>query len=186
MAKATTPQDDSAPYDYADVVAEGLDATPVDEAQESSQDLVKPTFQSGDLRGIQSFDDAMSLMLSAGITIDDATEAIGDGFALLDTKEKKRLCGIPLLFMTWTFNPGEFGEFVAARVVAKLDNGTVGKYVIIDGSEGIYKQLKEYTAEFSKLGGLATMGGLNESNYETMVEGKMTPATTYYIDVSTK
>lgn len=187
------PQEES-PEDYTQEQAEesvrdALDATP---APPQEVELFRPSFSSDDMRNIASFDDAMALMLEAGITVDDAAEAIGDGFVLLKNDDKNHLVGVPLLFMTWSFSQGDFGQFVAARVVAKLSNGSVGKYVVTDGSAGIYKDLAEYTNRSGKLGGLWTMGGLSRSDYEVDIPDPKTgdivrsPATTYYIDVSTK
>jgi hypothetical protein len=169
-----------------------VSTTTVDENGNPTQELMRPQFGTGDMRGIVTFEDAMALMQSAGISVDDAAEAIGDGFVLLEDKAK--LQDVPCLFMTWSFSPGEYGngEYVTARVVAKLDNGTVAKYVLNDGSTGIYKQLREYTDMSGKLGGLAAHGGLKVSNYTKDIfnpkTGKEEPtaATTVYIDTSKK
>jgi len=151
----------------------------------STEIVRRPQYSAQDMREIQSFDDALALMTEQGIAVEDATEAIGDGFVLLEDKNK--LSGVPCLFMTWSFSDGEFGEFVAARVIAKLDNGSIAKYVVTDGSTGIYEQLRDFTKEHGgEIVGLKVMGGLRPSTYDKEIDGKMTKATTFYIETSKK
>lgn len=158
-----------------------------DSAAETQDVVERVSFATQDMRNIESFDDAIALLVEAGIPVQDATDAIGDGFVLLDSKDKDKLVDVPCLFVTWSFNAGDYeGEYVAARVVAKLGNGTLGKYVVIDGGEGICKQLRDYTTEYGVSGGLKAFGGLTRSDYEKEIDGKMTPATTYYVNTSAK
>lgn len=155
-------------------------------------EIAKPTFAADDLRNIESFDDALKLMQAAGVEIEDASDAIGDGFVLVD--DKSTLVGIPLVFLTWSESTGEQGDYTVARVVAKMANGTVGKFVVVDGSStGIHEQLKQYSASRGgKVGGLTTFGGLRKSDYEVELPNEKTgvlekrKATTFYIDTATK
>lgn len=155
-------------------------------SDEPGNELIKPTFHADDLRGIESFDDALRLMQEAGIEVEDAADAIGDGFVLLDSKSI--LEDVPLVFLTWSESSGEQGEYTVARVVAKMPNGTVGKFVVVDGSStGIHFQLKEYSRSHGgKVGGLTAFGGLRVSNYEVEVDGKTQAATTVYINTAKK
>ncbi len=135
------------------------------------------------LRSIASFDDALSIAAQAfGGEIVTADRELGDGFAILDNKAS--LIETPLLFMEWEFYPGEYGEFVAARVVAKVGND-VARYIVNDGSTGIYQQLRDYTDDTGRKGGLLSRKGLRRSDYEYEDgKGNKRPATTYYIDTA--
>lgn len=138
------------------------------------------------LRGITDFDAAIALMqqTEGGVTVAD--QVLGDGFALLDSGRKGILEGVPLLFMEWTFNEGNFGTFVSARVVARNPDGGVSRYIINDGSTGIAEQLANYTKRTGLQSGLLVKNGLRVSQYEyeDPETGKLTPAETYYIDTS--
>jgi hypothetical protein len=112
-----------------------------------------------------------------------ASDAIGDGFALTDNKDQ--FIGKPCIFLKWTFSQGDFidpktkekREFASIRVVTPG-----GKYVINDGSTGICDQLRQFTMEnFGRQGGLISARGLRRSDYEHPEYGS---ATTYYIDTS--
>lgn len=159
-------------------------ASKVDEGKVTSQEIEKVSFSTEDLRSIVDFEDVARLFAERGIVIHDAANEMGDGFTLL--KDKRKLCGQPLVLVSWNFTDGDYGTFVAIRVVAKNPDNTAGKYVIIDGSRGIREQLEGYTATHGgKNGGLVAMGGLRVSEYEYEDEnGKKKPAETYYIDIS--
>lgn len=155
-------------------------------SDEPGNEVAKKMFAADELRGIQSFEDAMRLMEDAGIDIEDAADAIGDGFVLLDNKSQ--LEDIPLVFLTWSQSTGDQGDYTVARVVAKMPNGTVGKFVVVDGSStGIHFQLNEYSKSHGgKVGGLTAFGGLRVSDYKVEVDGKMQDATTVYINTAKK
>lgn len=138
------------------------------------------------LSEVSSFDDALRLMeetYGAG-AIALASDVLGDGFALLE--EKDQLIGVPCAFISWKESLGDFGPFIAARVVTQ-DNR---KVVIIDGGSGIYSQLSDFSQKFGRDGGLVARKGLRRSDYEYDDVDKKTgetvkrPATTYYIDTS--
>lgn len=155
-------------------------------SDEPGNEVAKQIFAADELRGIESFDDALRLMQEYGIEVDDASDAIGDGFVLLDGKAQ--LEDVPLVFLTWSQSTGDKGDYTVARVVAKMPNGTVGKFVVVDGSStGMHFQLNEYSKSHGgKTGGLKAFGGLRVSNYEVEVDGKMQPATTVYINTAKK
>lgn len=140
-----------------------------------------PEFDSAALAAIDSFDAALALVQDTLGAVDVASDELGDGFAILDDKAK--LVGVPSLFISWNFNIGDYGEFVSAMVVARNESGAPLKVILNDGSTGIYKQLSDYTAKTSKMGGLFARQGLRRSDYTyTDKDGKTAPATTYYID----
>lgn len=145
-----------------------------------------PQFTDEELLGIDSFDKAIALAseVLGAEEIVSADEELGNGFAILPTDQKHRLCGVPLFFLTWSFHEGEQGEFVSIMVVARSQQGTE-KWVVNDGSTGICKQLRQYTEKTNKKGGLLVKHGLVRSDYEYEApDGSKKPATTYYLDTS--
>lgn len=143
------------------------------------------------LRSLDSFDAALLLAEKAHGDLALADKELGDGFALLANKDT--LIGVPCLFMEWHFYPGDFGEFVSARIATKQGENGVGRYIVNDGSTGIYQQLRDYTDRYSKHGGLVSRHGLRKSEYDTNKEGvpvakgapdAVSKGVTYYIDTS--
>lgn len=133
------------------------------------------------LKSIASFEDALAVMRETyGETaVVLASDALGDGFALL--QEKDSLIGVGCAFISWNESLGDFGPFVAARIVTE-DNR---KVVITDGSEGIYRQLSTFSQETGRNGGLVARHGLRRSDYTyTDDKGQERPAKTYYVDTS--
>ena len=150
-------------------------------------DMVKSSaFNEADLRDVDSFDQAIALVQNTLGSVDVASDVLGDGFALLDTKNKAQLVGVPCVFAEWTFNDGDFGTFVSARVIARTEVGGVRKLIINDGSTGIAETLAKYTKDTGKTGGLLAPRGLRVSEYEYVdpQTGERKPAKTYYIDTS--
>lgn len=141
----------------------------------------KRPFSDAELRNLNSFEGIRSLL---GDAIADATE-MGNGFAILDSEGKSRLVGVPTVFLHWTFNSGDQGEFVSALCVTTDSSGSItGKYVVNDGSTGIYQQLREYTDDKHVTQGLFAPKGLRRSDYTVEVNGKDIEATTFYVDTS--
>ena len=143
--------------------------------------VISHSINAEQLRGVSSFDDALALMRETygDSAIALASEVLGDGFALTDNKDQ--LCGVGLAFISWLKSDGDFGDFLAARVVT--EDGR--KFVITDGSTGIYQQLMTFAQERGRMGGLVAKNGLRRSDYTyTDSEGKERPAVTYYIDTS--
>lgn len=142
---------------------------------------ITPKLSNDALASISSFDDALTLLRETygenAVVV--ASEVMGDGFAMLT--DKNRLIGMAFLVVTWNFTVGDHGEFVAARIVT-ADNK---KYILTDGSTGICAQLSDFTAKHNRQHGMVVEKGLRRSDYTyTDAEGKESPATTYYLDLS--
>lgn len=127
------------------------------------------------LASITTLDDAFTLLAGAGVSVTEAKD-LGSGFVVLDKNEKNQLVGKGFIVIGAGFHNGDMGEFVSLHVVT--EDG--GKFIINDGGTGIKDQAKRY-AEKGKLVGLLCRKGLTRSDYETEINGKMTPATTYYL-----
>lgn len=158
-----------------------------------------PKWDDAALKEMDSFESAIALVQAElGGTIVPASE-LGNGFTVLNGDDKVQLVGLPCLFMGWTFNLGDQGEFVSATVVAKGAGGSLIKAIVNDGSTGIYKQLRQFTEQSGgKQGGLAAANGLRYSEYYVDTDPKsptygdvskvaaegFKKARTYYIDNS--
>lgn len=126
---------------------------------------------------VESFEDALQKFADSDgvITIDD--------YEKLDDKEA--LIGKPFVIMRWWFTPselGERGEFAVLKIITKEPlydpHGTARtKFTVVDGSTGIYSQLREITDRTNSSGGLVCRNGLRASRYE--YQGM--PATTFYL-----
>lgn len=164
-----------------------LDVTPEELTTIADQEVMKTEsrFSDSELRDITSFEDAAALLASKGIDVVFADQQLGNGFAILDDKSK--LVGVQIFLIEWNFYEGEFGPFVAAMLAAKFP-GTVGlaKYILNDGSTGIYQQLRNYTDQKERQRGMMVKNGLRKSVYDTVDEatGKTKESTTYYLDTS--
>jgi hypothetical protein len=94
-------------------------------------------------------------------------------------EDKAKLCGVPFMLVHWEFHGGDFGEFVSMWVLTLDDK----RYIVNDGSTGIYQQLKETTGKHNIDSMLVCRHGLRESKYTyTGPDGKERPASTFYID----
>lgn len=145
-------------------------------------------FSTEEMRGIQSFADVEALFAAHGIKVVDASEEIGDGFALVDNSDKSKFEGRQMMILSWHFAEGDFKrqdgektEFVAVRFVAPEPTGGIGKYVITDGGAGIYKQLREYTDRTGVASGLFVKKGLRASRYANEFSDENV---TFYLDLS--
>lgn len=156
------------------------------DASTPGTELTQPDgFKNDELRSIENLDDIRTLL--GGEVINAATE-IGNGFSIMDSEQKNRLCGVPVLFLSWDVNVGDHGLFVSAYVVELDKNGkVVGKWIVNDGSmkSGMGQQLKELTDEKGIKRGLYAPNGLRRSDYTfTNDKGEESPASTYYVDLS--
>lgn len=126
------------------------------------------------LRNVRSFDDAVALLASSGVTPVDVTD-YGTGFDVID---KQRLVDNPFVILEYKFAKGDFGEeFAIAYVVT--ESGEKG--ILTDGGTGVCKQLQSLAAQ-NVWNGIVCRKGLDRSDYEHVDEnGKRTPATTYYL-----
>lgn len=190
-----------------DALAQGLGATVERELERTEGGdiaIVPKSFDEDALRAISSFDDAVALATAVHGDLAMADQELGDGFALLDKDSKAKLVDVPLLLMEWAFYPGDFGdEFAAVRLVARNPDGSVGRYILNDGSRGVCDTLRKYTARTGKSGNLLVKKGLRRSDYlycdmcrkatsecevpevhEKSPEKLWRPATTFYLDTS--
>jgi hypothetical protein len=154
---------------------------------ENNQEVaIRDSFSSNELREVSSFDEMLDLVASKVGEIDSAAQALGDGYSLLDSRDKGRLVGIPLLCVSWQFSISDRikdKEFVTVRMMTK--NGD--KIILNDGSQGIYKQLRDYTnSHDGRTIGLMVHKGLRVSEYDYTDpnNGEVSRVTTYYLDTS--
>lgn len=143
------------------------------------------------LKALETFDDIRLLAQELGAEIVES-KVLGDGFSLLEDKDY--LVGKPCAFISWGSSEGDYGEFVSIRVMAQEKNGTVGKYVINDGSTGIAEQLRMLSQDNPNRMVVAPRG-LRVSKYDKELYDPNDPnadengmvtkrAKTYYVDTS--
>lgn len=137
-------------------------------------------------QSITSFDDAVRLAEEVYARLVRSDE-MGDGFSMLENKD--RLIGEPFIIMDSSISfsdkfrdqDGNPSPFVIIRVVTKGDK----KYVVVDGSTGICRQVMELIDEHEQRGGFVCLKGLRKSEYTvSQSDGSESEATTYYIDES--
>lgn len=105
---------------------------------------------------------------------------LGSGWSVLPTAEKSRLVGVPIIVLDWTFNEGDNGEFVSARVITKANE----RLVLNDGSTGVCAQLRELEMR-EETRAVYCKRGLRVSEYDyTDKDGQKRPAKTFYLDTS--
>lgn len=156
-------------------------------------------FSDDDLRSLQSFQDVFNRATELGLGVADEPE-IGTGFTMLDDKDK--LVKVRFVIVEWRFlqsseitlSDGSPSEYVAASLVTEHNQ----RYVITDGSAGIFQQLKRITQRrveraqdgVSPYALLPVAGGLRKSEFfvnqetgEIRREGGagFTKAATYYL-----
>lgn len=171
------------PYVFGRRVTVATDVTTPDE---NAALAVQHKISAAQLSDVSSFDDALRLMEETygADALVLASDVLGDGFTLLENKDQ--LIGVPAAFISWRESLGDFGPFIAARVVTQDGR----KVVILDGSTGIYAQLSEFSQKFGRDGGLIARNGLRRSDYEKEMPDPKTgelvkrPASTYYIDTT--
>lgn len=127
---------------------------------------LQPRLNDTDLRGIQSYDDAVAAVTAEYGGVADIADFLGNGFTVLATSDKGKLVGVPLILLEWRFNSGDQGLFVSATAVTQ--DGA--RLIINDGSTGIYSQLRDLTDEDGRFGGLRVPKGLRASEYDTCAE----------------
>lgn len=162
----------------------------------------KSTFDVETLRSIESMDDALAAINARGITIKDAAEYLGDGFELLDEKDKVQLVGLPFLILEGTEAAGDYGRtFVSLRIITKDGR----KLILNDGGTGIRDQVVDFLTRNETVTGLAITNGLRESKYRfcdpeqggcrhinkdnaaqcvQCGHSPLSPASTFYLDTS--
>lgn len=122
-------------------------------------------------------------------SFEDAVQQFGDDVATIDDYEKlddkEALVGKPFAIVRWWFTPsdlGSAGEFAVLKIVTKdplydPQGNERTKFTVVDGSTGIYTQLRQITDRTGKSGGLVCRNGLRVSRYE--YQGM--PASTFYL-----
>lgn len=120
-------------------------------------------FDDDEMRAVQSIDDAARMVAAEFGTdaIASIAEELGSGAEILEDKSK--LIGERLLLIEWRFNMGDNGPFVSAAAVTTKGD----KYIINDGSSGMFSQLDRYSTRTGKTYGLLVPKGLRASTFAT-------------------
>ena len=138
------------------------------------------------LKSIKSVDDIIQRF---GGKVVEVREVVGD-FALVDSSE---LVGKPFMVAHWEERESEeFGQFtaegfekakyVSVYVITRDDKQE--KLVFNDGGVGIKETLENFTTATNQRGGLNCPFGLRASEYDVIVDGKKSKATTMYFATS--
>lgn len=125
----------------------------------------------------------------SGVSVSD----YGNGFKVLPTSEKGRLCGVPFWIVEGQINMGDDGPFASLAIFTKPGE----KLVINDGSTGVMADFERIVNLRHKEGtanpnmGIFVEGGLSRSDYYVAKDGKIykqkpegietTSATTFYL-----
>lgn len=146
---------------------------------------VLPQYSTEQYREINTFADALR-MAEASFGNLVTAEDLGDGFVLVKEEQKRGLVGVPMVCLYAQLRTGDLGGYVVCRCIAK-DNR---KVVIVDGSTGMYDQLKTYMETHDGRWINIWGKGLRASDYKVEVTNEKTgelssvDATTFYIDTS--
>ena len=169
-----------------------------DAEMQSALATVSRTFDVDTLRDMTTFDDALAALNAQEIPLRDASEHIGDGFELLDDKEKGQLVGVKFVILDASESPGDFGKsFVTVRLMTKDGR----KCIVNDGSTGIRDQVVQVLQRYGSAAGFVVNNGLRASQYAYCESCKaiskagsascnacghspLSPAVTYYLDTS--
>ena len=152
-----------------------------DSSRELANGNSKRNFDDAALASITDFATAMEAVQS--VTNIETFDDYGNGFTVLDTKDKKQLEGVPFIIVEWRNNMGDNGEFVSMAIVTKDGR----KLIVNDGSLGIRDQLKSVQQRREAEGkpnpqtGLLCERGLKGASYTTTINGQEIKATTYRI-----
>lgn len=110
----------------------------------------------------------------------ETVASYGEGF---EQVEKDELVGVPHFIIEWREVSGTYGVFVVVKAITESNR----KVLYVDGSTGIQAQLRAIADEREANNspapqtGLMVGGGLKLSTYTAVVDGKDTPARTYYL-----
>jgi hypothetical protein len=142
-----------------------------------------------DYAELTSFDDAFRLATETfgGVV---SAEELGDGFSVLTNKDV--LEGVPLILLRWDFRVSDEvmrknssgdevpAEYVSCRVMTQDGR----KFIINDGSTGMYQQLVDFTNKHERQGGMYVPKGLHKSEYWAETPEGKKRASTFYLDTS--
>lgn len=144
------------------------------------------TIDPDSLRAVRSFEELSNLIGSDAANVTNIADVLGDGFSLLNKKE--RLVDEPFVVLGLRFNlkidhPNQIGDFVSVYVMTRDEK----KYIFNDGSTGIYAQADELSDLIAKGQAqlpLMVRGGLRVSRYEyeDQTTGETKPAETFYFN----
>lgn len=146
-------------------------AVDVNAIRETSQ---MERFSDDELQAINSHADAISKLAELYGEVVDVGETLGNGFAVLPAKDKTKLIGVPFVILNVSFNHGDYGDggFASMAVVTGDDK----RFIVNDGSSGIYEQLMRLASKTGRYGGFSVSQGLRASEYETCTNcGKPRP-----------
>jgi hypothetical protein len=145
--------------------------TSLDQFRETGEKSAKPLAELG-------FGEILK-QLEADGEVMSSTE-LGNGWSVLDSKEKGRLVGVPLLVLSWIVRDGENGEYVSLNVITNTE-----QLIVNDGSTGIRDQIKAL-AEEGEIRAIYCKRGLRKSeyNYTDPKTKEQKPAVTFYLDTS--
>lgn len=146
------------------------------------------TWQSKGFPKNLKFGDFAKQLSDSGDLIDGSE--FGSGFTILDTKDKGRLVGVPMIILDYNFNEGDNGQFVSLMVVTNAEE----KLIVNDGSSGIARQILDINSQLGESEtnkAIFVKHGLRRSDYEYEERdpktgektGAKKPATTYYLDI---
>lgn len=148
---------------------------------------VESKINAAQFKGISSFEDAMALVEDAFGGELYSAEDLGDGFALMESKEKSQLVGVSFIILSANFSKsdilneetGEAQEFCTMRVVTKDGR----KLIVNDGSSGISEQIRTMwnMVPQSKGKPIFCALGLRVSVYNHPKHG---PSKTFYLNTS--
>lgn len=126
-------------------------------------------FTKDELTNIHSWEDALRLAENEFGKVDKVEETeLGDGFRVATEVDKRRLIGVPLLFLDWHWVEGDYAdEYVSAHVIAPNEQGVAFKWILNDGGTGVREQLRDYQTKYGRMGGLMARNGLRVSDYAT-------------------
>lgn len=141
-------------------MAKEIELTTVDGMRELAS--IQAFAGDAEMRDIASYEDALALATAVHGDVLDIAQELGTGFALL--KDKGKLEDQEFVLIQWRFTAGDFAKgFVSAALVTK----TGDKYIITDGSTGIFQQLMNLSQETQRFGGVKVPNGVRASRYAT-------------------
>ena len=132
------------------------------------------------LRGITTWQEAAAYVTAVTGHDVETVASYGEGFEQID---KDELVGVPHFIIEWREVSGTYGTFTVVKAITEHNR----KVLYVDGSTGIQAQLRAIADEREANNfpapqtGLMVGGGLKLSSYTAVIDGKDTPAHTYYL-----
>lgn len=132
-------------------------------AKSTDVDIASKVRDEDVLRDITTFDQAYELARESYGGVVDASEMLGTGFEVLNSDDKSRLVNVPLIVLDSRIHEGDQGMFCSLVIVTEQG----ARYVVNDGSTGIYAQVLRLREKTEKEGGWLIRHGLRQSEYAT-------------------